>query len=219
MIQLKNLTKSYPLNSGKRHYVFKDLNFTFPDNCSIGLMGRNGAGKSTLMRILGGMDMPDRGKVITDKKISFPIGLGAFFQGTLTARDNIKFLTRVYGYKGEALKEKIAFVEEFAELGKFFDEPISVLSSGMRSRISFGMSMAFDFDYYLIDEAGAVGDPTFKKKSTKLYQEKLSKSKVILVSHSPSEIRKWCDKIIHLDNGVVTIYDDVEEGIKAYQGK
>lgn len=219
MIQLKNLTKSYPLNSGKRHYVFKDLNFIFPDNCSIGLMGRNGAGKSTLMRILGGMDMPDRGKVITDQKISFPIGLGAFFQGTLTARDNIKFLTRVYGYRGEALKEKIAFVEEFAELGKFFDEPVNVLSSGMRARVSFGMSMAFDFDYYLIDEAGAVGDPTFKKKSAKLYQEKLSKSKVILVSHSLSEIRKWCDKIIHLDNGVVTIYDDVEEGIKAYQGK
>lgn len=218
MIKLQNVTKSYLLSNRTRHYVFKDLSVEFPDGCSIGLMGRNGAGKSTLMRILGGMDMPDYGKVITDKKISFPIGLGAFFQGTMTARDNIKFLTRVYGYKGEELKEKIKFVEEFAEIGKFFDEPISVLSSGMRSRVSFGMSMAFDFDYYLIDEAGAVGDPSFKKKSVALYEQKLSTSKVILVSHNASEIKRWCDKIILLNNGEITIYDDVDEGIKAYQG-
>ncbi len=218
MIKLDHITKSYPLNKG-RHYVFKDFTFEFPDNCSIGLMGRNGAGKSTLMRILGGMDMPDKGKVITDKKISFPIGLGSFFQGTLSAKDNIKFLARVYGYKGEALKEKIAFVEEFAEIGKFFDEPSGILSSGMRSRVLFGMSMAFDFDYYLIDEAGAVGDPAFKKKSEKLYQEKLSSSKVILVSHSVSEIKRWCHKIVHIQNGEVKVYDDIDEGIKAYQGQ
>lgn len=218
MIKLDRVTKSYPLNKG-RHYVFRDLTFEFPDGCSIGLMGRNGAGKSTLMRILGGMDMPDKGKVITDKKISFPIGLGAFFQGTLSARDNIKFLARVYGYKGDALKEKIAFVEEFAEIGKFFDEPVGILSSGMRSRVSFGMSMAFDFDYYLIDEVGAVGDPSFKKKSEELYQQKLSTSKVILVSHSISEIKKWCHKIIHIQDSVAKVYDDIDEGIKAYQGK
>lgn len=218
MIKLDHVTKSYPLNKG-RHYVFRDLTFEFPDGCSIGLMGRNGAGKSTLMRILGGMDMPDKGKVITDKKISFPIGLGAFFQGTLSARDNIKFLARVYGYKGNALREKITFVEEFAEIGKFFDEPIGILSSGMRSRVSFGMSMAFDFDYYLIDEAGAVGDPSFKKKSEELYQQKLSTSKVILVSHSISEIKKWCHKIIHIQDGIAKVYDDVDEGIKAYQGQ
>ena len=218
MIRLEHLTKSYPLNKG-RHYVFKDLTFEFPDDCSIGLMGRNGAGKSTLMRILGGMDMPDKGRVITDKKISFPIGIGTHFQSSLSSRDNIKFLASVYGYKGDALKEKIAFVEDFAEIGKFFDEPSGILSSGMKSRVLFGMSMAFDFDYYLIDEAGAVGDPAFKKKSEALYQEKLSTSKVILVSHSVSEIKKWCHKIIHIQDGVAKVYDDVDEGIKAYQGQ
>ena len=218
MIRLEHLTKSYPLNKG-RHYVFKDLTFEFPDDCSIGLMGRNGAGKSTLMRILGGMDMPDKGRVITDKKISFPIGIGTHFQSSLSSRDNIKFLARVYGYKGDALKEKIAFVEDFAEIGKFFDEPSGILSSGMKSRVLFGMSMAFDFDYYLIDEAGAVGDPAFKKKSEALYQEKLSTSKVILVSHSVSKKKKWCHKIIHIQDGVAKVYDDVDEGIKAYQGQ
>lgn len=163
--------------------------------------------------------MPDKGRVITDKKISFPIGIGTHFQSSLSSRDNIKFLARVYGYKGDALKEKIAFVEDFAEIGKFFDEPSGILSSGMKSRVLFGMSMAFDFDYYLIDEAGAVGDPAFKKKSEALYQEKLSTSKVILVSHSVSEIKKWCHKIIHIQDGVAKVYDDVDEGIKAYQGQ
>ena len=219
MIAFKNVTKSYPLSNGKRHYVFKDLSFEFPDDCSIGLMGRNGAGKSTLMRILGGMDMPDRGKVITDKKISFPIGLGSSFQASLSARDNIKFLARVYGNKVDKLREKVTFVEDFAEIGKFFDEPVGVLSSGMRARVTFGMSMAFDFDYYLVDEAGAVGDPTFKKKSEALYQEKLSNAKVIIVSHDVTEIKKWCDKIIILKEGVATIYDDVDEGIQIYQGQ
>ncbi|CAM2957061.1 ABC transporter ATP-binding protein [Helicobacter burdigaliensis] len=218
MIKLINVSKSYPLSNGSRHYIFRNFSFTFPENCSIGLMGRNGAGKSTLMKLLSGTELPDRGKIITNKKLSWPLGLGGAFQHTLSARDNVKFVARVYGYKGEALREKVQFVEDFAEIGKFFDEPMNTYSSGMSARISFGLSMAFDFDYYLIDEAGAVGDPKFKQKSIKLYKERLSQSKVIMVSHSVSEIKQWCDKIILLNNGEITIYDDVDEGIKAYQG-
>ena len=218
MIKLVNLTKSYPLTHG-RHYVFKDLTFEFPDNCSIGLMGRNGAGKSTLMKLLSGSELPDRGKIITNKKLSWPLGLAGAFQHRLSARDNVKFVARVYGYKGEELEEKIRFVEEFAELGKFFNEPMNTYSSGMSARIGFGLSMAFDFDYYLIDEAGAVGDPSFREKSVKLYKEKLSNSKVIMVSHDVAEIKQWCDKIIFMKDGKATIYDDVDEGIAVYQGK
>lgn len=217
MIKLENITKYFVLNNKKRHYIFKDLNFTFPDNCSIGLMGKNGAGKSTMLRILGGLDIPNRGKVIVDKSISWPVGFAGGFQGSLSARDNIKFIARVYGYKGEALKEKIEYVKEFAELGDYFDEPIRSYSSGMRSRISFGLSMAFDFDYYLIDEAGAVGDPSFRAKSRAIYEEKLSKSKVIMVSHDINEIKTWCDKIVFLENGAAIIYDDVEVGINKYK--
>lgn len=219
MIKLLNLTKSYPLINGGRHYVFKDLTFEFPENCSIGLMGRNGAGKSTLMRLLSGSELPDRGKIITNKKLSWPLGLSGAFQGSLTARDNAKFVARVYGYKDEELHKKVKFVEDFAELGKFFDEPMSTYSSGMSARIAFGLSMAFDFDYYLIDEAGAVGDPKFREKSHKLYKERLSQSKVIMVSHNVAEIKEWCDKIIFMENGKATVYDDVDEGIAVYQGK
>lgn len=217
MIKLDNLTKFYPLSNGDKHFVFREFTFTFTDDCSIGLIGRNGAGKSTLMRLLSGADIPNAGKVITDKKISWPVGLAGGFQHALSARDNVKFVARVYGYRGEALEEKVRYIEEFAEIGKYFDEPMNTYSSGMRSRIGFGLSMAFDFDYYLIDEAGAVGDAKFKKKSDAIYKEKLSNSKVIMVSHNMSEIKQWCDKIILVNSGMTTVYDDVDEGIEMYK--
>ena len=217
MIKLDNLTKFYPLSNGDKHFVFREFTFTFPDDCSIGLIGRNGAGKSTLMRLLSGADIPNAGRVITDKKISWPVGLAGGFQHALSARDNVKFVARVYGYKGEALEKKVRYIEDFAEIGKYFDEPMNTYSSGMRSRIGFGLSMAFDFDYYLIDEAGAVGDAKFKKKSDAIYKEKLSNSKVIMVSHNMSEIKQWCDKIILVNSGMTTVYDDVDEGIEMYK--
>lgn len=217
MIKLDNLTKFYPLSNGDKHFVFREFTFTFPDDCSIGLIGRNGAGKSTLMRLLSGADIPNAGKVITDKKISWPVGLAGGFQHALSARDNVKFVARVYGYRGEALEEKVRYIEEFAEIGKYFDEPMNTYSSGMRSRIGFGLSMAFDFDYYLIDEAGAVGDAKFKQKSDAIYKEKLSNSKVIMVSHNMSEIEQWCDKVILVNYGTATVYDDVKEGIEMYK--
>ncbi|ARQ98459.1 Capsular polysaccharide ABC transporter, ATP-binding protein KpsT [Campylobacter devanensis] len=217
MIKLDNLTKFYPLSNGDKHFVFREFTFTFPDDCSIGLIGRNGAGKSTLMRLLSGADIPNAGRVITDKKISWPVGLAGGFQSSLSARDNVKFVARVYGYRGEALEEKVRYIEEFAEIGKYFDEPMNTYSSGMRSRIGFGLSMAFDFDYYLIDEAGAVGDAKFKKKSDAIYKEKLSNSKVIMVSHNMAEIKQWCDKIILVNSGMTTVYDDVDEGIEMYK--
>ncbi|MDR1460645.1 MAG: ABC transporter ATP-binding protein [Campylobacteraceae bacterium] len=216
MIKLENLTKSYPLENG-RHYVFKNLSFEFPENANIGLIGPNGAGKTTLMNILGGTDIPDKGRVMTDKSISFPIGFGGGLQGSLSAKDNIKFVARVYGFTGAKMTEKIKYVEEFAEIGEFFDQPVKTYSSGMKARVSFGLSMAFDFDYYLIDEAGAVGDASFKKKSSKVYQEKLSKSNVIIVSHNMNEIKSLCDHIIVFNAGEAHIFDNVNEGIKMYQ--
>ena len=217
MIKLDNLTKFYPLSNGDKHFVFREFTFTFPDDCSIGLIGRNGAGKSTLMRLLSGADIPNAGRVITDKKISWPVGLAGGFQHALSARDNVKFVARVYGYKGEALKEKVRYIEEFAEIGKYFDEPMNTYSSGMLSRIGFGLRMAFDIDYKIRKEAGAVGDAKFKKKSDAIYKEKLSNSKVIMVSHNMAEIKQWCDKVILVNSGMTTVYDDVDEGIEMYK--
>ncbi|WP_237886684.1 ABC transporter ATP-binding protein [Pseudomonas sp. PGPR40] len=187
-----------------------------PPEKNIGLIGRNGAGKSTLMRLLGGADVPDSGTVATDKSISWPVGLAGGFQGSMTGRENIKFVSRVYGAVGDAMRQKVAFVEEFAEIGNWIDEPVKTYSSGMRSRVAFGLSMAFDFDYYLIDEVMSVGDAHFKRKCSDVFEEKLQKSKVVLISHSMGDIQKLCDIVLLVHNGGVQIYDDVAEGIKAY---
>ncbi|WP_247254124.1 ABC transporter ATP-binding protein [Pseudomonas moorei] len=215
MFELRNITKSYLTPKGRRH-VFRDLSLKIPAGKNIGLIGRNGSGKSTLMRLLGGADVPDSGTVATDKSISWPVGLSGGFQGTMTGRENIKFVSRVYGAVGDAMRQKIAYVEDFAEIGSWIDEPVKTYSSGMRSRLAFGLSMAFDFDYYLIDEVMSVGDSHFKRKCAEVFEERLQKSKVVLVSHSMPEIKKLCDVVLLVRDGGVQIYDDVDEGIKAY---
>ena len=216
MLELRNLTKWYSTLHGRR-YIFRDLNFVFPPEASIGLIGRNGAGKSTLLRLLGGIDMPNAGAVVTDARISWPVGLSGGFQTALTARDNVQFVCRVHGATGSKMRRIIDFIADFAEIGEYFDLPMNSYSSGMRSRVAFGMSMAFDFDYYLIDEVTAVGDPQFKSKSQEVLKERLKRSKVIMVSHAMSEIAKFCDVVVLVDRGYTVLYNDVKEGIAAYQ--
>src|SRR5690606_13699449 len=215
MFELHNITKSYWTPRGRR-YVFRNLNLSIPPNRNIGLIGRNGSGKSTLMRLLGGVDKPDSGRVVTDKNISWPVGLGGSFQGSMSGRDNVKFVCRVYGAVGDVMREKVLYVQEFADIGRWFDEPVRSYSSGMRARLAFGLSMAFDFDYYLIDEVMAVGDARFKQKSADVFKERLQNSKIILVSHNMRRIQKMCDIVVHLDRGRATIYENVVEGIAAY---
>lgn len=217
MFELRNVTKSYLTPNGRR-YVFRNLSMAIPPGKNIGLIGRNGAGKSTLMRLLGGADVPDSGTIVTDRSISWPVGLTGGFQGSMTGRDNVKFVCRIYGAIGDAMREKIRYVQEFAEIGDWIDEPIKTYSSGMRSRLAFGLSMAFDFDYYLIDEVMSVGDAQFKRKCAEVFKERLRKSNVVLVSHSMPEIEKLCDIVLLVRDGGIQIYDDVSEGIKAYNG-
>jgi len=217
MIELQQLTKSYPTRQGRR-YIFKDLSFTFPPGVSIGLIGRNGAGKSTLLRLLGGIDTPDRGAVVTDARISFPVGLAGGFNTSLTARENVSFVCRIHGAWGDELRAKVRQVQEFAEIGDYFDLPMKSFSSGMRSRVAFGMSMAFDFDYYLIDEVMAVGDAQFKTKSKQVLLGKLASANVILTSHNMADIRQFCNTVVHVEDGKVAVYEDIEEGIRTYQG-
>ena len=216
MIKIENLTKSYRTPTG-RHYVFKDLNIEIPSGKSVAFIGRNGAGKSTLLRMIGGIDRPDSGKIITNKTISWPVGLAGGFQGSLTGRENVKFVARLYA-KQEELKEKIEFVEEFAELGKYFDMPIKTYSSGMRSRLGFGLSMAFKFDYYIVDEVTAVGDARFKEKCAQLFKERHKESSFLMVSHSLNSLNKFCDVAIVFKNSyIIGYYENVQSGIDEYK--
>lgn len=215
MIRIENLTKSYVTPKG-RHYVFKDLNIELPTGKSVGLIGRNGAGKSTLLRMIGGIDRPDCGAIVTDQTISWPVGLAGGFQGSLTGRENVKFVARLYAKAGE-LADKVAFVEDFAELGKYFDMPIKTYSSGMRSRLGFGLSMAFNFDYYLVDEVMAVGDARFKKKCADLFNARHKEASFLMVSHSLNSLKEYCDVAIYVGrNHKVYYFDDVSTAVEQY---
>lgn len=215
MIELKNLTKSYTTPKG-RHYLFKNLNAILPEGKSVGLLGRNGAGKSTLLRMIGGIDHADSGEIISDSTISWPVGLAGGFQGSLTGRQNVRFVSRLY-VPESAVAEKVAFVEEFAEIGKYFDMPVKSYSSGMKSRLAFGLSMAFAFDYYLIDEVGAVGDAKFRQKSADLMAQLRERSSFIVVSHNLKDLEKQCDVGLLLLDGQATFFDDIVEAVKVYE--
>ncbi|OOR82426.1 ABC transporter ATP-binding protein [Moraxella canis] len=214
MIQVKNITKSFMTKQG-RHYLFKDLNFTIEDKQSVGLLGRNGAGKSTLLRIICGLDEPDSGEVITNSTISWPVGVGGGFQGSLTGRQNVRFVCRLYS-SGNYIDEKIRFVEEFADIGKYFDMPVKSYSSGMRSRLTFGLSLAFDFDYYMLDEVSAVGDAAFRKRSEEVLQARREQSGFLVVSHNLGDIERNCDLAIVLMDQTAHVFENVKEAIEVY---
>lgn len=200
-----------------RHYVFKNLNAILPENKSIAILGKNGAGKSTLLRVIGGIDFADSGKVVTQKTISWPVALSGGFQGSLTARQNVRFVARLYLSLEHEVEQVIEFVESFADIGKYFDMPVKSYSSGMRGRVGFGLSMAFNFDYYLLDEAGAVGDANFRKKSQKYLDELKQKSNIIMVSHDLNDLTRNCDVAFLMRHGQVEFFEDVAEAIGVYK--
>lgn len=215
MIHLENVTKSYPTKIG-RQYVIRDVTCTLPTGRNIAILGRNGAGKSTLLRLIGGIDYPDRGEITTDQRISWPLGLSTGFQGSMTGRENCRFVCRIHGRSN--FKEIEHFVQDFSELGLKFDLPIKTLSSGQKARIAFGMSMAFDFDIYLLDEITSVGDQAFRKKASALLDAKRKTANIVMVSHAADQLRQFdCNLGVLVDQGQMFIYENIEEAISIYQ--
>jgi len=215
MIELQNVSKFFTTKSGK-HYILKDVNFSIPSGKNIGILGRNGAGKSTIMKMLGQIEFPSFGKIVSDKSFSWIMGVGGGFQNNMTGRANVKFVCRIYGRSKEEIENSIAFVKEFSELGDYFDMPIRTYSSGMRSRLTFGLSLAFDFDYLLIDETLSVGDARFRKKSREALMKKIETCNVLLVSHDMKTLEEICDAGIVVDNGKMSYYENIKDAVNEY---
>jgi capsular polysaccharide transport system ATP-binding protein len=213
MIVLENLTKTYVLQ-GSRKVVLDDATAVFPSRTSVGLLGRNGAGKSTLLQMIAGTVPPTSGRILSDGRISFPVGFSGSFHPDMTGAQNVRFVARIYGVDTQAL---IDYVEDFAELGEHFRLPIRSYSSGMRSRLTFGLSMGLKFDTYLIDEVTAVGDAAFRRKSEAVFADRLRNAGAVFVSHSMSGMRLMCKAGAVLEAGKLTYYPDIEEAIEVHE--
>ena len=216
MIELQNVTKYFRTTKGKK-YILKDVSFSIPSDVNVGILGKNGAGKSTLMKMLGQIEFPSHGKIISDKTFSWVMGVGGGFQNNMTGRANVKFVCRIYGKSKEEINRAIEFVKEFSELEDYFEMPIRTYSSGMKSRLTFGLSLAFDFDYLLIDETLSVGDARFRKKSKEALMKKIESCSVLLVSHDMGTLRDICDVGIVSNDAQLHFFDDINDAIKMYE--
>jgi capsular polysaccharide transport system ATP-binding protein len=181
---------------------------------SIGIMGRNGSGKSTLIKVIGGAIPPTSGTIRRDMTVSWPLGFVGGFQSSLSGADNIRFIARLYGVPWDTLTE---FVEDFAEIGEYIRMPVRTYSTGMCARLTFGISLALEFDCYLIDEATAVGDARFQDKCERALMERRERGSLIMVSHSPKTLRDYCDMGAIIKDGRLTAYENIEEAIEIYE--
>ncbi len=212
MIVCENLHKSYRQGHREKK-VLKGVDLTIRPSDKIGLLGRNGAGKSTLIKLIGGVEMPTKGRVRRKMACSWPLGFTGGFQGSLTGYDNARFIARIYDQNYQDVRD---FVEDFTELGKQLGMPVKTYSAGMRARLAFALSLAIEFDCYLIDEVIMVGDQNFQQKChDELFNRRADRA-LLLASHSVESIRDFCNKAIILSDGHSILYDDIEEALSVY---
>ncbi|MEE4454254.1 ABC transporter ATP-binding protein [Novosphingobium resinovorum] len=212
MITCHNVTKNYG-HGGSVKRVLSGINLQVNGGDRIALLGRNGAGKSTLIKLIGGVEMPTTGKIARTMSVSWPLGFAGGFQGSLTGYDNARFIARIYDRDYKDMK---AFVEDFTEMGRQLRMPVKTYSSGMRARLAFALSLAIEFDCYLIDEIILVGDQNFQRKCHYELFEKRSDRSMILASHSTDVVREYCNRAFLIDQGQGSAYDDVNEAVEAY---
>lgn len=215
MIQLDDVVKRYKTRSGM-HTVLNGVSLEVNKGDKVGILGRNGAGKSTLIRIISGAELPTQGRITRRMSVSWPLAFGGAFQGSLTGLDNVRFICRIYDADFNTARP---FVEDFSELGKYLKEPVKTYSSGMRARLAFAISMAIEFDCFLIDEVISVGDARFHEKCQHELFEKRRDRTMIIVSHEAHNIREHCARACVLKDGQLREFGDIDAAYADYNSR
>lgn len=215
MIFVEDVHKRYRTEHGPGKWVLQGASFTIPPKVNVGLIGSNGAGKSTLLRLIGGVDQPTLGRIECRCSVSWPMGLSSGLQPSLTGRQNARFVCRIHGHETD-IPDRIAYIQDFAEIGTAFDEPIKTYSSGMRSRLQFALSLAIDFDVYISDEVTAAGDAAFRKKASAAFEKLADHASLIMVSHGEGSLRQFCTAGIWLHEGRAYWFDDINDALREY---
>ncbi len=214
MIRFEDVSKTYRIRKFEKK-VFSNVNFTINRGDSIGICGANGAGKSTLMRLIAGVESQTSGRIVRQLSTSWPIGYSSCFQTSLTGADNARFIARIYRQPIEPLLD---FVEDFAQLGAYFHQPIHTYSAGMQARLAFGVSLAIDFDCYLVDEVTAAGDERFRQKCHAALIDRRTNGTLVMISHDSYTLREYCDRGAVLYKGEMMLFDTIDEAIEVHQG-
>lgn len=212
MIVCENLHKSYRAGHGRKE-VLRGISVTIRPGDKLALLGRNGAGKTTLIKQIGGVELPDSGRILRTMSNSWPIGFNGGFQGSLTGYDNARFIARIYGRTYSEMRD---FVEDFTELHSALGRPVKTYSSGMRARLAFALSLAIEFDCYLIDEVILVGDKNFQRKCHVELFERRADRAMIIASHDMHTVQSICNRAIVLHDGAARTYDNVAEAVAVY---
>ncbi|ELW9526876.1 ABC transporter ATP-binding protein [Burkholderia cenocepacia] len=213
MIRLENLCKDYHTRHGRRR-VLDRINLEVMPGEKIGILGRNGAGKSTMIRMLSGAELPTSGRIVRNMRVSWPLAFSGGFQGSLTGMDNLRFICRVYGADAKVAEP---FVQEFSELGSYLREPVKTYSAGMCARLAFAISMAIEFDCFLIDEIVAVGDARFHMKCHQELFERRKDRTMIIVSHDANYVREHCHRAAVLVDGKLHLFDQMDQAYEFHQ--
>jgi capsular polysaccharide transport system ATP-binding protein len=212
MIEFQNVSKNYHIRKFEKH-VFTNLNFRIEQGESIGICGANGAGKSTLMRLIAGVEQPSSGKITRSMSTSWPIGYSSCFQSSLTGADNARFIARIYGRDEQELLD---YVEDFAQLGPYFHQPVNTYSAGMQARLAFGVSLAIDFQCYLVDEVTGAGDERFRIRCEEALLHRRDTATLIMISHDPGTLRQYCRRGAVVYGGTLVFYDTIEEASEVH---
>ncbi len=209
---MRGIVKEYHTAVGVRR-VLDGISFDIAQGEKIAVLGKNGAGKSTLVKIIGGVEEPTGGHIARDLFMSWPIAFAGGFEATMSGLDNIRFIARLYGVP---IQDAVAFVDDFAELGRLLYLPVKTYSSGMRARLAFGLTLAVDFECFLIDEVISVGDARFQQKCYEALFVRRKHCAMILVSHDTNIIRQYCNKALILKSGRGRVLEDVEFALQIY---
>ncbi|MBO9579624.1 MAG: ABC transporter ATP-binding protein [Sphingobium sp.] len=212
MIRFKDVSMTYHARN-LRKTVLKKTSFCIRPGESIGICGANGAGKSTLLRLIAGVEMPTHGHISRRMSVSWPIGYTSVFQASLTGADNVRFIARIYRRRAEPM---LAFVEDFAQLGPYFRQPVKTYSAGMQARLAFGISLAINFDCHLVDEVTGAGDERFRERCHAALRQRRENGTLIMVSHDPETLRSYCERGAVLKDGRLSFFDTIHEAIDVH---
>ncbi|MEX0318633.1 MULTISPECIES: ABC transporter ATP-binding protein [unclassified Ruegeria] len=213
MLEFENVSKSFWTGS-QRKVILDQVSFRVELGRSLGVLAPNGTGKTTLINMMAGLEKPDEGVIRRGCNISFPLGFMGGVINRVSAMENSRYIARLYGMDPDYVE---AYCRWLCDLGEYFDQPLGTYSSGMRSRFTFALLLALDFDMYLIDEGmPSYTDVEFNKKAGAILQERLRTTTIVIVSHSPTVLEKFARQAAVLMNGQLYMFDTLEEAKELY---